>query len=172
VQRAVVNGKQSTWSNVKSGVPQGTILGPVLFITFINDISENLTSNTKLYANDCLLYSAIASDADYEIMKCDLRKLEYWCSNWLLTFNVSKCKVLYLTRSRRHIEQLYFLYGKQLESSNCETYLGVELNSRLKGGDHCHKLANKCNKLLGFIRRILRHAESETIENVYKIGLC
>ena len=98
-QRVVIGGEASDWVSVKSGVPQGTILGPLLFLMYINDLPDNLTSNARLFADDCIIYRAISGDNDADLLQTDLDRLTAWESTWQMKFNPDKCFVLKITHS-------------------------------------------------------------------------
>ena len=100
-QRVVVEGHHSTWSPVTSGVPQGSILGPLIFLIFINDIGDDLTSTTKLFADDCALYRQIKSSNDTKILQNDVNRLHSWSQKWHLPLNTSKCKVMNITNKNK-----------------------------------------------------------------------
>jgi hypothetical protein len=89
-QRVLVNDQYSSWSKVTSGVPQGTILGPLLFLVFINDICDALNCTCRLYADDCIIYRPIQGINDVVSLQMDLNKLHEWSTKWLLNFNVKK----------------------------------------------------------------------------------
>ena len=95
-QRVVINGKTSNWTDVLSGIPQGSILGPVLFILFINDLSGVVLvgSVCRLFADDCKLYRNIKSEADLRELQKEIWRLYQWSKDWLLGFNFKKCKVV------------------------------------------------------------------------------
>ena len=86
----VVDGKTSDTAEVMSGVPQGTVLGPMLFLMYINDIAENINSNIRLFADDCVVYRQIDSPQDHVILQKDLNKLVDWSNIWQMKFNVDK----------------------------------------------------------------------------------
>jgi len=86
-QRVVVNGSQSSWSDVISGVPQGTVLGPLLFLLYINDITGNIQSNIRLFADDCIVYHTIRSQDDYCKLQNDISSLLRWAETWQMRFN-------------------------------------------------------------------------------------
>ena len=90
-QQVVINGSASTPIQVTSGVPQGTVLGPLFFLLYINDLPNNFTSNVRLFADDCLLYLPVKSDNDTSLLQNDLLKLEEWQNTWLMKFNPTKC---------------------------------------------------------------------------------
>ena len=93
-QRVVINGKTSDWTNVLSGIPQGSILGPILFIIFINDLPGAVGNVCKLFADDCKLYKNIKSEADLKELQEDIYRLCQWSKEWLLGFNFKKCKIV------------------------------------------------------------------------------
>ena len=92
-QRVVLNGQNSTWVNVEAGVPQGSILGPLLFLIYINDLSENLVSNPKLFANDTSLFSVIFDkDLSAKNLNDDLNRINNWAFQWKMSFNADPNK--------------------------------------------------------------------------------
>ena len=93
-QRVLVNGKASEWAEVLSGVPQGSVLGPILFIIYINDLPECVSSCIKLFADDTKLYRVASSTQDCEKVQEDIDALQDWSKQWLLQFHPQKCKVL------------------------------------------------------------------------------
>ena len=93
-QRVVVNGTCSSPRGVTSGVPQGSVLGPILFLIYINDITSNIDSQLRLFADDCLFYRPINSPAGYKTFQDDLYKLSVWADVWQMRFNVKKCCIL------------------------------------------------------------------------------
>ena len=85
-----MNGSCSTWLPVKSGVPQGTVLGPLLSLIYINDITEHLSSSLRLFADDCLLYHVITYEEGIAELQCDLNTIFRWTQLWQMNFNISK----------------------------------------------------------------------------------
>ena len=96
-QKVIIDGTSSYPSNVISGVPQGTVLAPLLFLCFINDIPLNVTSKIRLYADDILLYRRIISHEDCTLLQNDIDNLMKWSKDWQLIFNLNKCKFLWIT---------------------------------------------------------------------------
>jgi hypothetical protein len=86
-----VNGERSAWHNVTSGIPQGSVLGPLLFVIFINDLPETVNSDAYLFADDTQIFKIIKSSDDSTILQEDLTKLEEWSDTWLLRFHPGKC---------------------------------------------------------------------------------
>ena len=100
-QAVVVDGSQSPWKDVTSGVPQSSVIGPTLFLIFINDIQDNIQSRIRLFADDCVIYREIMTNSDHQILQQDLQQLSTWSSTWLMSFSVKKCAVLSITRKRK-----------------------------------------------------------------------
>ena len=96
-QTVVLGGSSSDSAPVTSGVPQGTVLGPLLFLAYINDLPEGLKATPRLFADDCLLYREISSEEDGQSLQRDLDQLQKWESDWSMEFNPDKCEVLRIT---------------------------------------------------------------------------
>ena len=99
----VINNYISNWSHITSGVPQGSILGPLLFLIFINDITAHVTSNIHLFADDCTIYRKISSQVDIDCLQKDLDAVYYWTQKWQLHLNISKCKAITIRNKRQKI---------------------------------------------------------------------
>ena len=135
-QSVVVNGYNSPDVPVLSGVPQGTVLGPLLFLLYINDLGENCTSRMRLFADDTLIYSTVESCNDAAKLQSDLTALQEWAQKWQMKFNPSKCHVLRISRKQKPVESNYVLMGKGLDSVTHHPYPGVELSRNLGWGQH------------------------------------
>ena len=153
-QQVVINGSASTPIQVTSGVPQGTVLGPLFFLLYINDLPNNLTSNVRLFADDCLLYLPVKSDNDTSLLQNDLLKLEEWQNTWLMKFNPTKCFTMTLA-SRKPTPNHYTFCGQQLKSVQSHCYLGVQISNTLNWTTQCNSVAKKAQQTLGVIRRNL-----------------
>ena len=114
--------------DVVSGVPQGTVLGPLLFLLYINDLTECISSSCSLFADDCLLYRIVESDEDCRILQHDLSNVEKWADRWLMTFNTTKCEVLQITLNNNPIQASYYLYNHRLPSQVSWHYLRLQAN--------------------------------------------
>jgi hypothetical protein len=141
-QRVVIEGATSTWSPVTSGVPQGSILGPLLFLIFINDFPDNVSysTNSALYADDSRLYREVTSTSDCQSLQDDLTKLEKGNIDSRMKFNTGKCKVLTVTRKHKPFEFSYHLYGNELLVCKEEKDLGILVSSDLKWGSRIQKM--------------------------------
>ena len=100
-QAVSVNGTHSDWVNVSSGVPQGSVLGPTLFLLYINDIKEEVQSQMRLFADDSIIYREIHTESDYQILQQDLHHLTSWSKKWLMNFNVDKCCIMSITNKKK-----------------------------------------------------------------------
>ena len=114
-QRLVVNGSLSEWSPVLSRLPQGTVLGPILFLLFINDLSSAVSSRVKLFADDSVLYRHIESSADHDKLQQDLFQLEEWAAMWQMNFAPSKCHIMSITLKRQSSSFSYTLCNTPVE---------------------------------------------------------
>ena len=109
---------------MSSGVPQGSVLGPILFLVFINDLQEKLASQARLFADDTAVYLTIGCLDDGTMLQNDLDKLSLWESQWDMEFNPSKCQVVRVTTVRKAINTVYTLHGQILEVVTSARYLG------------------------------------------------
>jgi hypothetical protein len=169
-QRVVVDGESSDWADVKSGVPQGTVLGPVLFLAYINDLPSSVQAHTRLFADDCVMYRSVKSNEDHASLQQDLRNLELWEQKWCMTFNADKCSTITITRKKKPLNFSYELHSQILERVDSATYLGVELSSDLTWARHIDKTTAKANRQLAFIRRNLP-IRNTTVKSAAYIGL-
>ena len=141
-QRVVVNGVKSDWAPVLSGVPQGTVLGPLLFSLYINDISSDIESEIRLFADDCVCYREIKDEKDTMKLQRDIDRLGSWARKSGMRFQPVKCNMMQLTRKRiKKIHASYTLEGTNLENVESITYLGVTITSDLRWNTH---VSNVC----------------------------
>ena len=168
-QRVVVNGVKSDWAPVLSGVPQGTVLGPLLFSLYINDISSDIESEIRLFADDCVCYREIKDEEDTMKLQSDIDRLGSWARKWGMRFQPVKCNMMQLTRKRiKKIHASYTLEGTDLENVESIKYLGVTITSDLRWNTHVSNVCTKANRTLGFLRRNLYSCPQEVKEAAYK----
>ncbi len=167
-QRVVLDGCYSPSISVTSGVPQGTVLGPLLFLSYINDLPLSLTSTTRLFADDSLVYRPIADRDDCLRLQDDLDALENWEAKWQMTFRPDKCHHICFTRSQSPIPFQYKLHHTTLTTVPSVKYLGVHLSADLRWTTHTASIRAKANRALGFLRRNLRKCNADIKLLAYK----
>jgi hypothetical protein len=145
----LLEGEASDYIPVMSGVPQGSVLGPCLFLFYINDIPDGITSTVRLFAGDTLAYLTIKLNRDCTTLQKDLDKLSIWEQKWKMAFHPDKCNVLSITRNKTSIQYSYTLH--QLEHADKAKYLGVTIQSDLKWNSYINSITTKANKTLGFL---------------------
>ena len=149
-------------------MPQGTILGPILFIIYINDISTDLTSTVKIYADDTKIYRTISSpDVDIPALQCDLDQLGIWANKWQMHFNPDKWEVMRITHRKDKTKPIYSL-GGQFRSVKNTKDLGVTIPSDLSWGMHVFAMVNKANIVLGIIKRSIGTNSQDAFSQLYK----
>lgn len=164
----MLEGEKSDYIHVTSGVPQGSVLGPILFLAFINDLPCCIESKVRLFADDTVIYLAIKSVNDCLQLQKNLQSLEKWVTEWKMEFNLAKCNVLRVTRRHEPIIFNYILHGHFLEAIDTTKYLGVHLSKDLRWNVQVRNITNKANKTLGFLKRNLKHCSTATKERAYK----
>ena len=155
VQKVVLNGETSEQASVTSGVPQGTVLGPLLFLIYINDLPDCISEHTQvgLFADDCIVYRVINSAEDAKQLQHDLNSLQDWEQKWLMEFHPAKCNVLHVTKRRNPLVSSYSIHNQTLKPVSSCKYLGVELTDKLSWNKHIDSITNKGLRILGFLRR-------------------
>jgi hypothetical protein len=168
--RAVINGQSDEWLDTTAGVPQGSILGPLLFLVFINDITANIECDIHLFADDTSLMEIIEQhQQSYAKINRDLNRLSRWASKWLVTFNATKTVYLQVSRKLNPAPKpILMLNGTQVKEVPTHKHLGLTFNSTLSWSDHIGALTTKANKCVGLLRRISRDVPRKCLEILYK----
>ena len=162
-QKVRVNNQYSRESPVQSGIPQGSILGPILFTIFINDLPDGIKSICKIFADDTKIYNDSNS---YPDIQEDIVHLQNWSEKWKLFFNISKCKIMHIGNKDDQSRENYFMFDGQtkitIEECDQEKDLGVIFDETLIFDKHINSAINKANKMLGLIKRTFNYLNRET----------
>jgi len=150
-QRVVIAGQHSPDLPVTSGVPQGSVLGPILFLVYINDLPLSVSCKVSLFADDTLIYREVNSKADQNAFQADIDSLQDWADRWGMRFNASKCFVMCF--NDKADPPSYHLGATPLDCVEETTYLGVTLQSNLKFSSHITKKITKAKQVLGMLKR-------------------
>jgi len=162
----VINGEESEWVEVTSGVPQGSVLGPILFVIYINDLDEKIMSKILKFADDTKLVRGVKTYEDYYELGEDLSKLYKWSEDWQMSFNLDKCQVMHIGNNNNRSS--YSMGGRDLEEVDEEKDLGVIINNRFRVDRQCAKVTKTANRVLGLIYRTFACKNKRIILRLYK----
>jgi hypothetical protein len=174
-QQVAVNGVKSSPADVTSGIPQGSVLGPVLFVLYINDLPRHVQSYAELFADDTKVFNRSDCAEGRNALQQDLDSLHRWSTDWQLRFHPQKCSVLRVGNPRD--STVYTMIGRneqgeectiELNESEVERDLGVMVDNGLSFKNHVAQAAAKANKIVGIIRRTFDYLTPETFVQLYK----
>lgn len=164
-----VKESRSSSAPVLSGVPQGSVLGPLLFLLFINDLtSSSPLVSFRFFADDLVMFSEVKNIEDQKVMNRCLQSVLNWCMQWQMTLNPSKCVSMTITRKRNPLSFVYQLNDSPLEQVSSFKYLGVQISADLRWNRHVDYIYGKAMSKLWYLRRSLKHATSSTKLAAYK----
>jgi len=167
-QRVKINGKYSSWRKVLSGVPQGSVLGPLLFILYINDLPRNLKNTSPfIFADDTKLAGKVNTEEESKRIQSDLDALERWSDVWQLKFNLGKCHVLHF--GSKNMRRDYQLCNFALTHVTEEKDLGVVISEDMKAEKNVARNVKKADKILGMIRRTFSYMDKDMLQQLIKV---
>ncbi len=166
-QKVRIGQELSSGASVTSGIPQGSVIGPLLFLAFVNDLPVQLTSNVRLFADDCIIYRSINSKREEEILQRDLDAIYYWAENKGMSINSSKSKSITFGRGHNYSETHYRLNNDIIPRVSSCKYLGINFESKLSWKKHVDFVVGKAWRYLHFVMRILKKSTANAREIAY-----
>ena len=168
-QQVIINNSQSKKASVTSGIPQGSVLGPLLFVIYINDLPDIVDKDSFifLFADDTKVFRQIISERDNLVLQQDINKLLIWSSHWLLKFHPDKCVCMGVGYSQEE-KISYTMNGQVLSETSCEKDLGVLFDKSLKFDQHINSIINKANRNLGIIRKTFDFMDKSIFCHIFK----
>ena len=167
-QRVVFQATESSLKTISAGVPQGSVLGPLLFLIYVNDIAESLLSLTRLYADDSSLYYSASSVQDIEgIINHDLTMISHWAQQWLVNFNPSKTEAMFFSlRGYETLPSLYF-NNTQINFVDSHKHLGLTLSNDGKWSEHIENILCTASKTVGIMRKLKYSIGRKALNQIY-----
>ena len=155
---------------IKAGVPQGSVLGPLLFLVFINDITENLSCNIRLFADDTTLFIDYESETEAtNKLNADLNKINAWANRWLVTFSPSKTETLLVSLKRHDQDPQPVVFDNTIiKEVKSHKHLGMTLSNDLSRNDHIDDLLNRAGKRIDILSYLKYRIDCFTLEIMYK----
>ena len=168
-QRVVIEGKESAWGEIKAGVPQGSVLGPLLFLVYINDITNVVKSNIRLFADDTTIFIEVENpETAAELLNKDLSAVSKWAEQWLVTFSPPKTESMLISLKNSDIAHpSLYLNNTEIMQVSSHKHLGVTLSNNLKWDDHITAITSKAGKRLDVLSHIMYKLDRNTLNTMY-----
>ena len=168
-QHVIMDGSLSSPASVQSGVPQGTVLGPLLFLIYINDLPQYVSpgTETRLFADDSALYRKISTSEDHQILQRDLEGLQKWEDMWSMQFHPDKCQLLRISKKKSPSEFTYSIHNTDISITSNAKYLGVTINNKLSWNRHISIICGKANSTLNFLHRNFKSCSPKVKDKLY-----
>ena len=173
-QRVVLNGNLSKWNAIQSGVPQGSVLGPLLFLIYINDLPDNLQSNVKLFADDSSLFTRVSSVHDsHQQLSDDLKKIESWAQQWKMVFNPDITKqaieIVFTNKSIKPVHPELTFSNIPVEKSTSTKHLGLILDENLSFDAHIKEKISKAMKGISILKYLSKYVCRDVLNMCFKM---
>ena len=166
-QCVIVDGQQSDIGRIRAGVPQGAVSGPLYFLIYINDLTEGIKSNIKLFADDTSLSIEVNDPVQgAEVLNRDLEKVKEWANQWLVNFSIEKTKLM--TCSFRSINHPVIVFdGKALPETSTHKHLGLTFNSDLSWSSHIKSILDSVSPMADVLKKLKYKVDKESLEKIY-----
>ena len=170
-QRVVLNGKSSEWRRISVGVPQGSVLGPLFFLVYINDIVENVNSDIKLFADDTSLFSVVQNvTRSADELNGDLERVRLWAWQWKMQFNAEKTEeVIFSTKRKKPNHPALMLGGDEVVRKTEHKHLGMILDDSLNFKSHVKEAIVKARRGIGLVRYLSKYVSKHVLNQIYKL---
>lgn len=168
-QRVVLNSEKSDWGFIKSGVPQGSILGPLLYIVYINDFISDIQSSIRLFADDTTLY-VIVNDRKSagHVLNSDLEKINIWAKQWLVTFNPTKTESLLITNKKHRNQHPNLYFSRSLiQEMSTHKHLGLNFSNNGQWALHIDDIVRKASSRPHILRTHKYDLNRKSLETLY-----
>ncbi len=170
----VLNGKQSKWEDILSGVPQGSVLGPLLFLIYINDLTDDIESNIKLFADDSSLFIKVSDiDTAQALLTSDLQTITMWAHQWKMKFNPDLTKqtieVVFSWKKKKPVHPPLVFNGIPVARKDSTKHLGMVLDEKLSFRKHIRESIAKAKVGIGVMKFLARHVNREILDMTYKL---
>lgn len=169
-QRVTIRGQSSDWGYIRAGVPQGSVLGPLLFLVYINDIVDKITCDIKLFADDTILYVTVDDyNLSTELLNANLKKIEEWSNQWLVSFNPQKTKLLNMSYKREPPFDDFPVYFNdvQILSVREHKHLGLCIDDKLKWSLHVDAVISSVSKMIDVLQKLKYSLDRHTLQTIY-----
>ena len=172
-QTVVLNEQSSSWTNVKAGVPKGFIFGPLLFLIYINDLADDLSSNTKLFADDTSLFSVIHDSVITTLeLNSDLSRIKQWAFQWKMSFNPDPNKQaqeeIFSRKLKNFCHPSLRFNNNNVSQASSQKHLGLTLDNRLTFDEHLTNVSNTISKTIGLLRKLQSILPRPALLTIYK----
>ena len=173
-QRTVLNGKSSDWRMITAGVPQGSVLGPLLFLVYINDLADNLLSDVRLFADDTSLFHVVIdADISADVLNHDLKAIENWAFQWKMSFNPGPTKqaeqVIFSSKSIKAVHPPIYFSNSAVVTVPHHKHIGLVLDESLTFAEHIKEAVIKARRGIGIIRFMARYVPRDVLDQMYKL---
>ena len=172
-QRVVLNGQNSSWKNILTGIPQGSVLGPLLFLIYINDLPNGIESICKIFADDTSLFSEVKdATVSHTQLINDLNKISKWAFQWKMLFNPDPSKQaieIRFSHKRDNVSYPSLVFNdNKVQLANSQKHLGLILDSKLDFNEYIDNKINKCNKVIGIMKKLSLILSRKSLPTIYK----